>query len=142
MNARRFHAVTRGTWAGAVVLALVGCGKKDATAPAVVPPKAAAVAAAASVAKTGGDRIQLAKAAAAVRCQLTGYAQVNPKVYADFGFASAADYAAHWQAAAQADPAWARLTLASLYTTACPGQRPLAAATAPTPTAVAPQAAP
>lgn len=121
----------------AVASCVVACGKKDPVA-TTAPDAAKAVAAVAPGVTAGpsaADQANLAKAAAAVRCQLTGYATPNAKVYTEFGFASAEDYATRWQAAAKADPAWAQKTLVTVYATLCPGQRPVAPPAAPTPAA-------
>ena len=84
---------------------------------------------------TKASQGRLAKAAAAVRCPLTGYAPPNDKIYADHGFADAAAFAGALDAAAKADPQWAHGVLSAVYAQACPGQRALPRPAPPTPTA-------
>ncbi|MSQ84691.1 MAG: hypothetical protein EXR77_17770 [Myxococcales bacterium] len=115
-----------------------GCTKTPATAVTADALAAKAVGvpaeAAATAQATDASRLKLEKAAALVRCQLTGYAPPTDTVYADNGFASAAAFGQAWQDAAKADPKWAEQAVATLYRRPCPGQRAL-----PAPAIAAPQ---
>lgn len=114
-----------------------GCTKTPAAAVSADAQGAKAVAvpaeAAATAQATDAGHLKLEKAAALVRCQLTGYAPPADTVYADNGFASAAAFGQAWQDAAKADPKWAEQAVATLYRRPCPGQRAL-----PTPILPAP----
>jgi len=75
-------------------------------------------------------RAALAKAWPVLRCALIGAAPQDDKLWQTHGFASAEAFATAWQAAATADPAWARGVVSAAYASPCA----VAPAGAPTPT--------
>ncbi len=125
---------------GLCLTACLACGK-----PADKPAAKGAAGAAPAVGLAGGatataadgeaTKARLLKAAAAVRCQLTGYAAPDDKVYAQHGFADAAGFGQALDEAAKADPKWAETALANLYAQPCPGHKPAAPSRPVTPTA-------
>lgn len=138
--------------AAALALCLASCGKRTELPPNAGRP--AAVAAAAQLptaatptaaAATDADKLKLATDFWTVRCQVVGYAAPAAQLYKDLGWASAAAFMEAFDAAAQADPAWARKALEDAYAKACPGGRPSPLAAEPTPpadAAPAPEKAP
>ncbi len=128
----------------AAVLVLMGalaCGKDKAPPPAAAGGAAQAVelaagaTATAAAAVTPADRAKLALWFAPLRCQSLGMALANPRIYAEAGYASAAEFAAAFDAAAAADPAWAKQVVAKAYATPCPHAKAGSAALASPPTA-------
>lgn len=123
----------------ALVLGLCSCGKDkaaesapaaDAAAAAPLPEAATATAAA----PTAADRTKLALWFGPLRCQALGMALPNPRIYADAGFASAAEFAAAFDAAALTDPSWAKQLVAKAYATPCPDAKAGTAGLAAPPT--------
>ena len=117
------------TMSAAAVLAalgLLGCGKGKADVPvsAAADTQEAALPGAQTGTALGAsspqDRAKLAQWFAPVRCQALGMALPNPGIYAEAGFGSAAEFAAAFDAAAAADPTWARQVVAKAYATPCP----------------------
>ncbi len=136
----RTMRTTRLAVLGLCVAACAACGKsadKPATKGATGAASAVGLpgAATATAADLQAAKARVLKAAFAVRCQLTGYAPPDDKVYAAHGFADAAAFGHALDEAAKADPKWAETALANLYSQSCPGQRAGAPAPAATPTA-------
>lgn len=112
----------------------VACGKAAEPAAAGAAGGGAAATLPAAATATSADPVaqdKLARAMAAVRCQLIGGAVADPQVYAAHGFASPSAYAAAWQAAAAADPTWAAAALTKAQATPCPGSAALGRAATP-----------
>ena len=133
------RAVVRAAWV-ALVLGLCSCGKDKAVEPAAAADTTAAAqlpeAATPTVAApTAADRAKLALWFAPVRCQALGMALPNPRIYAEAGYGSAAEFAAAFDAAAASDPAWAKQVVAKAYATPCPEAKAGASALATPPTA-------
>lgn len=115
----------KSTWAAIAALALLAACTKKTAEPAATGGDAGAVAlpqTASAATADKPDQAKLLKTAALVRCQLTGYAPPDEKVYSANGYASAAAFAEALDAAAKADPQWAQQTLAAVYAQPCPGQ--------------------
>jgi hypothetical protein len=143
MNTSAVAVVGWSARASVVALSLAVCAACGKSTPAPQTPAgkgaAAAVGLPAGATATAADpaaQDKLARAMAAVRCQLLGGAVADPKVYATHGFASAAAYATAWDAAATADPRWAADALARAQATPCPGSAAAGPARAATPTEV------
>lgn len=140
-------------WSAVLSMLALGCTKdKPAAAAGDKPPADAAATTAGKDNDTAPavpeGRAALAKAWPVLRCALIGAAPQDDKLWSSHGFASADAFATAWQAAAAADPAWARSVVTSAYASPCaagpagsptPTDAPTAAEAAkPEPAAAAP----